>query len=236
MTISFIIPARNEAENIGKTIEAILRQPAELVKEIIVVDNGSTDDTVAVASAYPKTRVLKEAVPGTNRARQTGFESATGDIVAFIDADNWLPENWSATAIKYLTRKNVAGVSGAYHYRGLGWFSAFMTFNAFLVVAYPVYFFVHYILGAGGVVLGGNLAAWREKLKQAGGFDTQYRFFGDDVSTGKRLRSVGRILFTHKLVVYASPRRFQKQGYFKTTFRYFMNFAWVILFNKPFTK
>jgi len=236
MRFSFIIPAKNEEAQIGATIESILRQPEELVKEIIVVDNNSADKTAEVARRYPKVRVFFEPKPGTNLARQNGLEAASGDIIAFIDADNWLVENWCEIVTKYLKKPNVAGVNGPYIYREVGWFARLITFWGFILVAYPAYLFVHYILKKGSIVLGGNFAAKREALLKVGGLDTRFTFYGDDVSTGKRLRKVGRVIFTPELVVLASARRFKKRGYFKTIFRYFMNFAWVILFDKPFTQ
>lgn len=236
MRISFIIPARNEEENIGPTIEYILKQPKKLVKEIIVVSNNSTDNTVKVALSYPGVRVLYESVSGTNITRQKGADAATGDVLAFIDADNWLTEKWSRTAIKYLSNPDIAAVGGPYIYRDEGPIGRFITYRLFLAFAYPIYFLIHYLLKRGSIVLGGNIAVKREALASVGGLDTSFTFFGDDASTGRRLREIGKVIFTPKLKVYASSRRFIKNGYLKTTFKYFINFVWVILFNKPFTK
>lgn len=236
MKISFVIPAYNEEAYITETIERILKQPPELVKEIIIADNGSTDSTAKIAERFPKTRVVFETRKGTNWARQAGLSVASGDIVAFIDADNWVPPDWSKTAIKYLAKSGVVGVSGPYTHRGQGWLARCLTFNVFLLIAYPIYFFVHYLLRRGSVVLGGNLAAKRDALLKVGGLDTRFTFFGDDANTGKRLRKVGRVIFTHHLTVSASTRRFQKHGYIKTIWRYFINFIWVILFDRPFSK
>ncbi|MDO8466625.1 MAG: glycosyltransferase [bacterium] len=234
--ISFIIPAKNEEAYIGSTIEHILKQPADLVKEIIVVDNNSIDRTSEVAARYPKVKVLKETVSGTNRTRQRGVDVATGDILAFIDADNWLAENWSEVALSYLTQPGVVAVAGVYRYRDVGPIGRWFTLYGFLLVAYPVYWLVHYILRKGSVVQGGNLAVWRSALQRIGGLDINYVFYGDDVNTGKQLRKIGKVLFTHKLVTLSSARRFKKNGYFATVSRYFLNFVWVIFFNRPFAK
>ena len=234
--ISFIIPARNEAEGIGRTIEYILKQPEHLVKEIIVADNGSTDRTREIASGYPKTRVISVPTPGTNRARQAGVDASSGEIVAFLDADNWPTANWSATAIHYLKKPGVVAVAGIYDYRDMNEFSRYLSILGFLVISYPVYLLVHYILKRGSVVQGGNLAVRREALEKIGGLDVNYTFFGDDVKTGKQLRKIGRVIFAPDLIVRSSARRFRKHGYVKTIFRYFINFAWVILFDRPFTK
>ncbi len=236
MQISFVIPARNEEEGIGRTIEYILKQPAELVKEIIIADNGSSDRTREIAAAYPKTKVIVETTPGTNIAREAGRKIATGDIIAFIDADNWLAADWSETAIRHLSKPGVVGVSGPYAYHDQHGLGKFITFYGFLVYAYPAYFLVHYILRIGSVVFGGNVAARREALEKIGGLDVSYKFFGDDVKIGKQLRKIGKVIFAPGLLVYSSSRRFRKHGYVRTISRYVMNFIWVLAFDKPFTK
>lgn len=236
MKISFIIPARNEENYIGPTIESILKQPAELVKEIIVVNNNSADNTVKIASSYPSVRVLEETVSGTNITRQRGVDAASGDIVAFVDADNMLPPDWSKICLEYLNKPGVVAVSGPYKYYDQNWLANWLSYYGFLVIAYPIYWLVHYVFRKGSIVLGGNIAARRETLLKVGGLDTRYKFFGDDANTGKKLRSVGKVIFTHRLFSLSSARRYKTHGYFKTLFRYFMNFTWVILFDKPFTK
>lgn len=236
ISISFVIPAKNEESWIGKTIEHILRQPSELVKEIIVVDNGSTDNTAGIAASYPNVKVLSEMIPGTNQARQKGLNVAAGEIVAFIDADTWIADDWSENAVKLLTRPNIAGASGPYINREEGALGKLFTYYIFFLIVYPAYLFIHYALRRGGIVIGGNLAAKRDALLKMGGLDTSFKFFGDDANTGRRLRKTGEVLFTTKLKVQTSNRRFQKHGYFRTGFRYFINYLWVILFNKPFTK
>jgi len=236
MKISFVIPTRNEEENIGKTIESILALPDEHVKEIIIADNGSSDRTAEIAAKYPKTKVIREPIPGTNRARQTGFLASTGDVVAFIDADNHPTVNWSQLTLKYLSRPGVAAIAGTYSYRDQNPIARFLSFYGFLLIAYPVYFIVHHLLRLGSVVQGGNMAINRWALEKIGGLDVSYTFYGDDVHTGKRLRRHGKVLFVPNLITTASARRFRKHGYFSTIFKYFMNFAWVILFDKPFTR
>lgn len=83
--ISVIIAALNEEEAIGKVIAAI---PKNLADEIIVVDNGSTDKTAAVARAAGA-RVVTEATPGYGRALRAGLRSLSpkSEIVVFLDGD-----------------------------------------------------------------------------------------------------------------------------------------------------
>ena len=83
MSVTAIIPALNEEESIGQVLAAI---PAGVVDEILVVDGGSSDGTVAIAQAEGA-RVIHEPRRGYGRACATGVAAARGDIVLFLDAD-----------------------------------------------------------------------------------------------------------------------------------------------------
>jgi dolichyl-phosphate beta-glucosyltransferase len=95
MTTSLIIPAYNEAERLGSFLSAIADFVAtnpELIHQIIVVDDGSADNTGALAESYysrlPKLKVIKHAHNrGKGAAVQTGVLSASGDHIVFMDAD-----------------------------------------------------------------------------------------------------------------------------------------------------
>lgn len=82
--VSLVIPALNEAQNIGWVLE---RVPA-LVDEVILVDGDSTDDTIAVSRRIrPNIRVIGQDRPGKGAALRAGFGAAYGDVIVMIDAD-----------------------------------------------------------------------------------------------------------------------------------------------------
>jgi glycosyltransferase involved in cell wall biosynthesis len=83
MRTSVITPALNEEESIGQVLAAV---PTGVTDEVIVVDGGSSDGTVAVAQAAGA-RVVLEPRRGYGRACATGIAAAQGDIVLFLDAD-----------------------------------------------------------------------------------------------------------------------------------------------------
>lgn len=93
LTISVVIPAYNSAPYIARAIESVLTQtsPAE---EIIVVDDGSSDNTADVVHSYESRIIyIRQGNAGVSVARNTGIETATSDWVAFLDADDeWVPD------------------------------------------------------------------------------------------------------------------------------------------------
>ncbi|MBN2501222.1 MAG: glycosyltransferase family 2 protein, partial [Anaerolineales bacterium] len=83
LTVSVVIPALNEAASIGAVLAAI---PSTSVAEVIVVDGGSTDDTVAIAR-QAGARVMTEKQRGYGRACATGVAASSSNVVIFLDAD-----------------------------------------------------------------------------------------------------------------------------------------------------
>ena len=82
--VSLVVPALNEAQNIGWVLE---RVPA-VVDEVILVDGNSTDDTIAVSRRIrPNIRVIGQDRPGKGAALRAGFGAAYGDVIVMIDAD-----------------------------------------------------------------------------------------------------------------------------------------------------
>lgn len=91
--VSVIIPAYNAGRYVGAAIQSVLAQTHRDF-EILVVDDGSEDDTAAVVEAFgAPVRLLRQANAGVSEARNHGLRVATGRYVAFLDADDtWFPE------------------------------------------------------------------------------------------------------------------------------------------------
>lgn len=94
--ISIIIPAYNEARTLPGCLDAIAGQSVKPY-EVIIVDNNSSDGTAAVAKRYPFVRIIHEHRQGVVYARNAGFNAARGTIIARIDADTRIPDDWLAT-------------------------------------------------------------------------------------------------------------------------------------------
>jgi hypothetical protein len=107
LRISVLIPCLNEEEGLRK----VLRELPSFVDEVIVVDNGSTDQTGAVARQMGA-RVITELHRGYGRAYRSGFAQATGDIIVTLDGDHSYPVD----ALSYLLE--------AFMHCGVGFLSA----------------------------------------------------------------------------------------------------------------
>jgi glycosyltransferase involved in cell wall biosynthesis len=199
MRVSFIVPVRNDAARLHTCLRSILRNPQTPKQvEIIVVDNGSTDDSAAVAKRLGA-HVLTVESGRVAELRNRGAELARGDVLAFVDADNEIAGGWLYAALECLRLADVGAVGALYqappdgtwvqrtygHLRGgprdqqdAGW------------------------LGSG------NLAVSRRAFERVGGFDTTLETC-EDVDFCHRLRSNGlRIVSDARLksVHHGDPR------------------------------
>lgn len=92
VTISVVVPVYNDADFLATCLRA-LSQQRRRADEIIVVDNASTDATAAIARAAG-VRLVTEPVRGIWPAAAAGYDAATGDVVARLDADSVPPVDW----------------------------------------------------------------------------------------------------------------------------------------------
>lgn len=108
--VSVVIPTYNRARIVGSAIESALRQTYPRL-QIVVADDGSTDDTRAIVKSYgERVTYLQQANAGVSAARNLGLRAARGEFIAFLDSDDtWLP--WKIEAqIAALKRHSAAGI------------------------------------------------------------------------------------------------------------------------------
>lgn len=113
--ISVVIPAYNAGRYLNRAVDSVLGQsrPAD---EIIVVDDGSTDNTAEAAGGYgDRIRFIRQANSGASVARNTGIEAARGEWIAFLDADDeWLPEKLLVQCEHIARNADLAWTTGNY--------------------------------------------------------------------------------------------------------------------------
>jgi len=92
-SVSVIIPVHNGAKYLDTALQSVFAQTQQ-PSEVIVVDDGSTDDSVKVAQAYaPRVSVFTQANLGPSSARNRGVAQASGTLLAFLDSDDlWTPD------------------------------------------------------------------------------------------------------------------------------------------------
>lgn len=110
--ISVVLPVLNGERTIRECLVSLLRMdyPVER-REILVVDNGSTDGTAGIINGFP-VHSLWEERRGAPRARNKGINASRGEIVAFTDADCMVSKGWLAELVRAMREEGVGGVAG----------------------------------------------------------------------------------------------------------------------------
>lgn len=237
MKLSFVISAHNEEKFIGRCLESIKKQLPEVDfdSEIIVVNNASTDSTPKVVQSFAGVLLINEPRKGLTYARQAGFKASSGEIIANLDADTILTNNWLKTVVREFKKNpNLAGLSGPFIYYDLS-LPANLLVRVFYYFGYISYLINRYILRLSSMLQGGNVVVRRSALQKIGGFNLEVNFYGEDTDLARRLQAIGPTKFTFRLPMYSSGRRLHKEGVTRTGLRYVINYVWEIIFHKPFS-
>jgi GT2 family glycosyltransferase len=188
--LSYVIPVRNDAERLARCLASIRGNSQNAIRsEIVVCDNGSTDQTQQVAR---DAGAVVLDLPGrrVSELRNTAVGFAKGRYLAFVDADHVIDEAWSETALRTFSDASVAAVGALYTSPAQGtWVQrAYGALRGTTRGQQTVDW-----LGSG------NLAVRREAFEQVGGFDTTLEAC-EDVDFCKRLRAAGwRIVADERL-------------------------------------
>ena len=211
--ISVVVCSRNGSRTLKDTCEG-LQQLVYPNYETIVVNDGSTDHTEAIAREYGF-RVITTENRGLSGARNIGMEAATGDIVAYIDDDARPDPHWLTYLAATFLNSDHAGVGGPnFAPPGDG-------LVADCVACAPG--------GPNHVLLsdrqadhipGCNMAFWKSSLQAVNGFDTQFRIAGDDVDLCWRLQERGWTLGFSPAAVVWHHRRNGVKAYWKQQLNY----------------
>lgn len=210
ITLSFIIPTLNEERNIGNTIDKIVKNTGvNWSYEIIVVDNGSTDNTVSVAR-LKNTKILTYPNVAVSVLRNKGAFESAGEVLVFIDGDISVTPGWGKELNKVIKQLqgdplqvngSICGTSEQSSWLEKNWFDPSLRRKA------PCY------------INSGHLIVPRTLFYKVGGFDENLET-GEDVDFCERAKSNGaRIVLNPILSVI-------HEGFPKTLFAFFKREKW----------
>jgi glycosyltransferase involved in cell wall biosynthesis len=186
--VSVVIPAYNAAWCIRRAVDSVLAQDYRDF-ELIVVDDGSQDDTAAILAGYGDTvRVISKPNGGLSSARNAGISAAKGEFVAFLDADDWwLPQKLARQITLMGSRPDLLFCSTASAVqtpageRLADWRCGVATASTLE----SIFLANAYVAGSGSAVL-----AKRAAFSQAGGFDESLLSL-EDIDMWMRLAALG---------------------------------------------
>jgi glycosyltransferase involved in cell wall biosynthesis len=179
--VSAIVPVRNGARYLGEALASIRAQTYRPL-EIVVADDGSTDESLAIARACPEARVLALPHGGVAAARNAGLAAARGALIAFLDQDDlWTPDKLDVQVAYLRAHPAAAGtIAHAMHFLEPGCRAPRWLRPGTLDTARPGWFL-------------GTLVAWRWAFERLGAFDEQY-MMGSDSDWFCRVRDAGLAL------------------------------------------
>jgi len=192
--VTVVIPTFNSARTIGRLLDSLIKQDYKDF-ETIIVDGGSTDQTVEIASRYP-VEIVSVARRGVGAARRRGVEAAKGRLVAFIDSDCVAPPNWLSGLVSAISSgTDVVSVGGRAEPLGHGLVSKSLEYRMFGFEKSGSRREVESVATM-------NALYRREEVLSAGNFDPSFEL-AEDPELNARLRRRGlKILYDPSVFVY----------------------------------
>jgi glycosyltransferase involved in cell wall biosynthesis len=213
LRVSVIIPVHNGAAVLGGCLAALERQSfPRAAFEVIVVDNGSTDDLAPLRRLFPAVRWLAEPAAGSYAARNTGLRQAAGEILAFTDADCLPDPAWIERGVAALAAGDATIIGGEVPWidpagRGLNSYEILETHMFGLSD-------IRQLIAERGFAITANLLTTRGAFERVGEFDASLKSAGDRewvqraVARGETLRYAGDAIVRH-------PRRSTREAFFR---------------------
>ncbi|HUK36716.1 MAG TPA: glycosyltransferase [Vicinamibacterales bacterium] len=194
MVISFVIPTLNEAAYLSRCVRSIrrLKRPSSVTDiDITIVDTGSSDQTLTIAAAVAD-RVLQMPGATVAAARNSGCRDARGELLAFVDADCELPEDWLSYGLAHLQRPDIlaAGTSLMAPPATATWVERHWHRVSQTAHGTP-YEFVRWLPTS-------NLLVWRHAFSAADGFN-EALVTCEDCDFGYRLSREHKIVLEHRV-------------------------------------
>ncbi|MEP6603809.1 MAG: glycosyltransferase [Spartobacteria bacterium] len=207
--VSVIVCSYNGAATLAECLESLGKLNYRNY-EVLLVDDGSTDNTREVAARFPQVRYIHQTNHGLSHARNTGAAAAKGEVFAYTDSDCMADVDWLYYLVATLVSGEYAGVGGPnVPPPARNWIQA-------CVAAAPG--------GPSHVLLtdtvaehipGCNMAFNRSAFENVGGFDPEYHKAGDDVDFCWRLQQAGCVIAFSPSAVVFHHRRFTLRAFVK---------------------
>lgn len=206
--LTVVIPTLNGRAGLDRCLSALEAQSLRRSMEIIVVDDGSTDGTAAVARSHGVTVISHPRNLGISAARNTGLDAAAADIVAFLDDDCEPETGWARKLVTGYAQDDIVGVCGEIIPRSQpGYLRGFLTRNNPLVplelelvdghsIPYRFYLYLRRQWSGSGRTgerdvysfVGANMSFRTKTLFDVGQFDERFRFGADELDLCMRIR------------------------------------------------
>ena len=207
--VSVIVCSYNGARTLNDCLDSLgkLNYPNY---EVILVDDGSTDNTAQIAAQFPNVRYIDQSNHGLSHARNTGAAAAKGEVFAYTDSDCMADPDWLYYLVGTLLSGDYAGVGGP---------------NVSPPAQNAIQACVAAAPGGPSHVLltdtvaehipGCNMAFYRWAFEQIGGFDPEYHKAGDDVDFCWRLQQSGCVIAFSPTAIVWHHRRFTLRAFLK---------------------
>ena len=205
--ISIIIPVYNEEDNIAKLLDQLTKDSSEkYIKEIIIVDGGSNDNSLKIIDRYEKIKLLT-SLKGRAKQMNIGASIASADILYFLHADSLPPIDFDRKIIAEVINANLAG---CFRLR-------FLKDDHFLLKISQWFTRFNFNLFRGGDQ---SLFINKDLFLELNGFDERYTIFEDCELISRIYRKKNfKIIADY---VYTSERRFRDNGVWKLHFNFLM--------------
>lgn len=207
MGISIIIPTYNEEKYIGTCLRSLECQDYPGNYEVIVSDGSSEDGTVAIAERLAD-RVIVDRKDTIAYGRQVGSQAARYQVLAYTDADTFIPSDWLSSLASSLEDRRVVGVHGKLLPLDGNRFE-----NDFCEYVLSPYSQLMVNINKPSAP-GSNFAVRKKAFNQVKGFNTKL-VTAEDVDLCNRIKALGKFVYNPGAVVYVSTRRVREWGYLK---------------------
>ncbi|MEX0881602.1 MAG: glycosyltransferase family 2 protein [Candidatus Saccharimonadales bacterium] len=200
LTLSIVIPVFNEEDYLADCLDSITAQ-SELPDEVIVVDNNSSDRSMAIAKEYPFVKIISEKKQHQAFAQKKGFDYSSSEILGRIDADCVLPKDWvKKVKLSFAADPKTAAVTGGLY-----------PTEIFFVQTARLLFYLYHIrlpkLVIGHHMLYGSNSAFRRSAwRKISRHVLQRPDIWEDYDLSFCLNDYGRITFLDGIEVQASLR------------------------------